>query len=241
MKNDYQIPVNSLDIESFKEIPRKYKDDENELESFIDFLKGLFVLDPQHRWNAKMALKHPFITREKYQNKFIPYRQDVSIMNTSIEASLFSDNHRSYNSLAVDYNYNNNDYFNQSCGSFQDQNSMTKYDYQEIPLGNLNAKILRNPVPQAKLINFNNPKIIKNKFDNPGHNSFMMTSFDKLSYNNSFTGDHQNHNFYYGANKNQASKKKKKKSLKQYKNKFDTKMINFLQPYSHKKTSNESK
>jgi len=227
MKNDYQSPVSSLDINSFKDIPnRKYKDDENDLESFIDFLKHLFILDPINRWNAKMALKHPFITREKFQNKFILFKQDMSIMNTSIEASFISDFNRSYNSVCLDYN--NND-FNQSCGSFQDQKfESKKVDYQSIPLNNLNAKILRNPVPQAMLVNFynenynNQQKLCKNKFDNPaGNKSFMMmASFDK-SVNNSFTHDHrQTNNYYYTSNNKNQNKKKKKKKVT-HKSKYD--------------------
>ena len=218
MKNEYLTPVNSLDKESFLNLNRKYKDDENELESFIDFLKGLLKLEPEKRWNAKMALRHPFITREKYQNKFIPYKQDVSIMHTSIDKSMISEHNRSTHSM-LDYNHNT-DYFNQSCGSFQGQFEPVPY-YQEIKLGDLNAKILRNAVPQAKLINFNNNKVIKNKFDNPGHNSFMMASFEKLCCNNSFTGEgYNNQNFKYGSNKKQNSKpntnSKIKKSYKNY-------------------------
>jgi len=231
-------------------VSRKYKDDPNELESFIDFLKGLFVLDPALRWNAKMALKHPFITREKYMNKFIPYRQDVSIVNTSIDASTskIMEQNRSYNSLAVDYNYNNNDFFNQSCGSFQSNPIDNIFDYQEIPIHNLNAKILRNPVPQAQLLNFNCNKVTKNKFDNPGHNSFMMASFEKLSNNNSFTNNDYKYGYspYGSSNKkpknpnakqNQMLKTKKKKS---YKSKFDNK-TSYLTPtaYGAKKISDK--
>ncbi len=228
MKNEYQCPITSLDVESFKRVPRRYPDEENELECFIDFLKGLFILDPQHRWNAKMALKHPFITREKFNNKFMLYKQDMSNINTSIDKSMYSDMNYSGNySLACDYNQN--DYLNQSCGSFHDQNFSQKPDYEPIDLSKFNAKILRNPVPHAKLLQTTNPKPIKNKYDNP-NKSFMMCSFEKLSVNNSFSNEQKP--FFYVK---KARKSKKKKSTKTaVKSKFDAKNINFLTPINHK-------
>jgi dual specificity protein kinase YAK1 len=40
--------------------------DKEKLSCFIHFLKGLLNVDPQQRWNAKLALRHPFITGEKF-------------------------------------------------------------------------------------------------------------------------------------------------------------------------------
>lgn len=39
---------------------------ENKLNSFIHFLKSLLCIDPNKRLTAKTALKHPFITNEKF-------------------------------------------------------------------------------------------------------------------------------------------------------------------------------
>lgn len=180
-----------------------------------------------------MALKHPFITREKYHNKFIPYKQDVTILHTSIDASLISEKNKSFHSLIVDYDGYKD--LNHSYGSFHNNQFFQPQICQEIDLNKLNAKILRNPVPQATLANFYNNKPIKskNKYDNPGgNNSFMISSFD------SFNADlNPNLNFF----RKTSSKKSnfKKKSTKQ-KNKFDLPSNtnqNLLTPYTMKKIS----
>jgi hypothetical protein len=39
---------------------------------FLNFLKGLFCIDPFKRWTAKQAMAHPFITREPYTGPYTP-------------------------------------------------------------------------------------------------------------------------------------------------------------------------
>jgi len=41
-------------------------------ECFVDFLKGLLILDPRERWTPNMWRQHPFISRKKYEGPFLP-------------------------------------------------------------------------------------------------------------------------------------------------------------------------
>ncbi len=70
----------------------------NDLESFVNFIKGLLTVNPQQRWNAKQALRHPFITKEKFEGYYNPYADEVSqFLGQSIEGSYLSENRNMYN------------------------------------------------------------------------------------------------------------------------------------------------
>lgn len=43
-----------------------------DLKCFIDFCSGLLRHDPNKRWTAAQALKHPFITHEQYTKPYVP-------------------------------------------------------------------------------------------------------------------------------------------------------------------------
>ena len=53
---------------------------------FLDFLKGLFNLNPFERWTAKQASGHPFITNAAYTGHYIP---EPDKRNQSREADFF--------------------------------------------------------------------------------------------------------------------------------------------------------
>lgn len=42
------------------------------MDCFLDFVRGLLNPDPEERWSASEAMKHPFITREQYKKPFNP-------------------------------------------------------------------------------------------------------------------------------------------------------------------------
>ena len=39
---------------------------------FIHFLKGILVIDPDHRWTAAQASFHPFLTGEEFTGDWTP-------------------------------------------------------------------------------------------------------------------------------------------------------------------------
>ena len=73
MKVYYEIPLKITSLNDLNKISgsKGDMDKENKLLSFIHFLKGLLNIDPQLRWNAKQALRHPFITGEKFTGKIL--------------------------------------------------------------------------------------------------------------------------------------------------------------------------
>ena len=58
---------------------------------FLDFLKGLFNLNPYERWTAKQAAGHPFITNAAYTGHYIP---EPDKRNQSREADFFVQNQK---------------------------------------------------------------------------------------------------------------------------------------------------
>lgn len=60
--------------------------DNKEIESFIDFIKGLLRFDPGTRWTATMAMKHPFISRMEFTGPYEPQadeRQSTNGLDTN--------------------------------------------------------------------------------------------------------------------------------------------------------------
>lgn len=68
------------------------KNDKKETkEWFVDFIKGVLILDPRKRWTPSMSWQHPFISRKKYEGPFTPKIETVSkksneTSNQSIDA-----------------------------------------------------------------------------------------------------------------------------------------------------------
>jgi serine/threonine protein kinase len=57
---------------------------------FSDFISGLLHIDPEQRWTAWQALRHPFITGAEYEGPYIPDPDPLKHMlkETSISPSL---------------------------------------------------------------------------------------------------------------------------------------------------------
>jgi serine/threonine protein kinase len=49
---------------------------------FVDFIKGLLMLDPRSRWTPSMTQQHPFISRKKYEGPFVPKRETNLMMRS---------------------------------------------------------------------------------------------------------------------------------------------------------------
>jgi len=52
--------------------PQEIQKEKENRASFADFLRGLLALDPDHRWDAEQARKHPFISGEPFTGSFKP-------------------------------------------------------------------------------------------------------------------------------------------------------------------------
>jgi dual specificity protein kinase YAK1 len=182
----YEIPwdLKSLDDLIFKNQNKKVSSN-SELEIFIHFLKGLLEVDPNLRWNAKTALRHPFITKEKL-DCFTNCNEDYSFfpLENNSHMSYLSGPHMNQtmfypsfqpHSLSMTHNSN--------CSV-----DMSVYhpDIKSIPLN-----LLKN-FPYAKIGNMNlkPQKKIQNKFDNKyNNNSFMKTTHDEIFLGSSFQED----------------------------------------------------
>jgi serine/threonine protein kinase len=179
------------------------------MESFINFLKGLLNPDPRQRWNAKQALRHPFITKEKFEGYFNPNTEETSqFLYRSIEVSQNSDRINYYirkcpkSNMYHSMMYNINPYLsnNISCDhttSFT--NSSLETSCYQLNTNKIPLQMLKN-FPYAKIEEINLKPIrgkekCYNKFDN---NTFMKTSYDQI--NQSFTSDH----LLYGKKKRQV-------------------------------------
>jgi serine/threonine protein kinase len=146
----------------------------NDLESFVSLLKGLLNPDPKMRWNAQVALRHPFITREKYDGHFNPYHEEISIFH-SLEGSYLSDLPRNSNKSCHSMIMNQYCGYNTSDSNFN--NSIDVSCYQP-NLANIPLKMLKK-FPYAMIDKINLKPQNDNKFD-ANNKTFMMTSFDQL-------------------------------------------------------------
>jgi dual specificity protein kinase YAK1 len=204
---------------------------DNSLDSFVNFLKGLLNVNPKLRWNAKQALRHPFITKEKFDGYFNPNAEEISqFLHQSIEASQHSNktnyytrkypnsNSNVYHSIMV---CNNNPYMSNNISynnSISFTNSSLETSCYQLNTNKIPLHIIKN-FPYAKIDEINlkpgkqKRKHHHNKYDN---NTFMKTSYDEINFNNSFTSDH---NFY-----SQKNREIKDDMMTKNKNKFS----NFL-------------
>lgn len=48
------------------------KSEQDRRRVFLDFLRGMFQIDPSRRWNAAQCLEHPFISKKPYEIPFVP-------------------------------------------------------------------------------------------------------------------------------------------------------------------------
>jgi serine/threonine protein kinase len=196
----YQIPGGLTCLDDICKVQKKNlnsssTDINNDLESFVHFLRGLLTIEPKLRWNAKTALRHPFITRERFEGQFNPYQEEISQLYKSFELSLDPrlgrvNNNNPYHSMIISnhgFDSSNTD----AGGSFDV--SCYRPNIHNIPLGMLK----QFPYAQINKLNLNpEKKQGGNKYTEGNmNNTFMMTSFDQLGGNASFTsGDYGNAN-----------------------------------------------
>jgi hypothetical protein len=69
------------DLVNFVQISKVDKQETKEC--FVDFIKGIFNIDPRKRWTADMSRQHPFISRKKYEGPFVPKREQRPVVTQS--------------------------------------------------------------------------------------------------------------------------------------------------------------
>ncbi len=155
---------------------------QNDFEAFVHFLKGLLTIDPKKRWNAKTALRHPFILKEKLEGNFHVEQND--------EISFFVNNE------TVD---NSNSYV--SDGGFNYYNNTQQRLFNTAHFGNFSNNSNKN------IISPNNPNLNQaNNYNicingNPNCNSYNKNT------NNFFFNLPGNDNFLnnLGSNNNNSN------------------------------------
>lgn len=222
----YEIPMNlnSLDdlvtkINNKKNLNSSHHsnmDLTNELECFVHFLKGLMTNEPSYRWNAKQALRHPFITKERFDGNYNPIYEELShFYYNSVEGSHFSDfqqggynmrgNPHLHHSMMINFNPYGSKNLSQTMSNISLNNSSQDLSCYQYNIRKIPMHMLKN-FPYAKIdeLNLKPNNANKNKFKNNEfkhnnkydvnhNNTFMMTSHDQIYSNNSFTSEH---NFY---------------------------------------------
>ena len=155
---------------------------ENKLNAFIHFLKSLLCIDPRKRLNVKAALKHPFITNEKFSGNlsFNLERSFYNIkdqFNTQMENTIIPENNKFYNSMMVGSKDNLN-------SSFQGATNLSGFRPN---VNNIPMKALKH-FPYMMIpnnINFNENIIYNGQGTSSSYcnlnNTYMQTSFDQLN------------------------------------------------------------
>lgn len=219
MEPKYQIPSNlkSLDdllTNSRKESINKDKKshnhsqmsmnsstmENNELAAFVHFLKGLLVLDPRYRWNAKQSLRHPFITKEKFEGFYNLNHEEVSqFLFHSVDASYFSDkggrgvNKKFYTQMKphnAQYGGGTNPFMSHNISYNNYSSNLGTYSSGDMSVyqpnvGQIPMKLLKN-FPYAKMDEMNFKPQRNNHLQFHPNNTYMNVSFDKLHGNNSY-------------------------------------------------------
>lgn len=178
----------------------------NELEAFVHFLKGLLAIDPQQRWNAKTALRHPFILKKKFDGNFSVNQNDEISMfcnNQSFETSFLSDGHQNNMNFNVNLRQQNQNNFNNNNfnGNFSDKNLLGQnsnimninnfHQYNQMQNNNLNQKNkfnnynnfpIHNNLYRSMVINPNSNNSIDNESLNSVNNQFQNSSMEYSNY-----------------------------------------------------------
>ena len=166
---------------------------------FVHFLKCLLNIDPKSRFTASQCLHHPFITKEKFDsfvlngNNHFPFEENTSqpylyLSNTNINPNLNNQRmNNSFNSMVYNVPMNNS-------MSFEGPNN-SSFCFQP-NLNNIHMNWMRNfpfaMVDQCNLKGSPQP--------NNYNRTFMMTSFEKLNMNNSYTNMNNSNSFIYNSN-----------------------------------------
>jgi dual specificity protein kinase YAK1 len=174
----YSIPGGLTCLDDICKVQRKNlnsssTDINNDLESFVHFLKGLLTIEPKMRWNAKMALRHPFITREKFEGYFNPYQEEISLLYKSYDLGFdprMNQNNKHHSMMMSDHRYD----------SYNNTNSSMDASCYRPNICNIPLNMLKQfPYAQVNKMNLGPSKKF-GKNENLVNNTFMMTSFDQL-------------------------------------------------------------
>jgi serine/threonine protein kinase len=276
MEPKYDIPfdLKTLDELAYKVVNKKPNSGNNinngqtnnstnnhiftEQECFTNFLKGLLTMDPSHRWNAKQALRHPFLTKEKWEGYFNPHQEEISqfhfLEGSYMSESAYGGNYNRYPNQAYMHhsmmNFTNYQpcYTNEAsmCNSFMSNPSMdmSMSVYQPC-MKNIPLNMLKN-FPHAKIGQLNlkpgaknqgKQGFNKNQFNNNyNNNTFMMTSHDEIFENTSFNSENKNSNgpkrkkFKDDSNIGQGVKNKNKNKFQGYNPKNNNINVNNYKP-----------
>jgi len=206
-KVHYEVPskITSLnDLSNF--LKSKGEMDKEKIDVFIHFLKGLLNIDPQQRWNAKQALKHPFITGEKFSANFNTQQLEISMMAfPSLETTYKSEKDKFYHSVIMDKN--------NLAGS---NNTSIDCSLYRPNIGNIPLRTLKD-FPFILPTKYNDSNKFVNKFDEKerNNNTFMATSFDQLN-----CSTNSDNGYRHKMVKHEKHKKSKFKNPQHF-NKFD--------------------
>ena len=215
---DYKIPFDIKSLDDLIKIKRdskikKFNDNNSsnngnnsssmstseDIYCFVHFLKCLLNIDLKSRFTASQCLHHPFITKEKFDsfvlgsNNHFPFEENTSqpylyLSNTNINPNLNNQRmNNSFNSMVYNVPMNNS-------MSFEGPNN-SSYCFQP-NLNNIHMNWMRNfpfaMVDQCNLKGSPQP--------NNYNKTFMMTSFEKLNMNNSYTNMNNSNSFIYNSN-----------------------------------------
>lgn len=171
---------------------------------FVHFLKCMLSLDPKSRWTASQCLRHPFITKEKFdtflQSSHFPLEDTTSqqylyLSNNNINC----DNPRMNNSFnSMGYNIMSYDGYNTN----NPNNNSSSFCFQP-NLNNIHLNWMRNfPFAMVDQCNLKgSPQCNRNNFNR----TFMMTSFEQLNMNNSMNNISCNNNLNLNSNNNNGN------------------------------------
>jgi len=196
---------------------------QNDLEAFDHFLKGLLQIDPKKRWNAKTALRHPFILKEKFDGNFqVEHIDEISLFvsNETLDNSVISDLgynfYNNFNNAQQQRNFMGGIYLNNNTNidnGNQNFNRCTNANLNGMNNSNHNNNYSNTPMANMNYLNnqFNNIKICNQNFNtaknmnfncNLNNNRIMNNYLNINNFNNNNSNYVPNNNYYNNINFN---------------------------------------
>lgn len=182
---------------------------QNDLEAFVHFLKGLLTIDPKKRWNAKTALRHPFILKEKFDGKFqVEQNDQVSLFVNNETFDINNNSVVSDNGFNI-YNNQQQRFFNPNFGNYINNSNKNINDFNPNINQANNYNICLNGSPNFNsnnnfYANFTNANLYNNIGGN-NNNNFNINNnprFLNVKPNNNNLGFPNNNCYNYNNNKN---------------------------------------
>ena len=216
---DYKIPYDIKSLDDLIKLKRdskikKFNDNNSsnngnnsssmstneDIHCFVHFLKCLLNIEPKLRFNASQCLHHPFITKEKFDsfggNFHFPLEENTSqqylyLSNTNINPNMNNQRmNNSFNSMIYNIPSNNS-------MSFEGLNPNNSSFCFQPNLNNIHMNWMRNfPFAMVDQCNLKGSPQNTNNFNK----TFMMTSFEKLNMNNSYSNMNNSNSFIFNSN-----------------------------------------